>query len=285
MSRLTYSQFFDWLDCRHYQRESRPSAQSKRHRRKILTTTSIGQMNEYIYDFMMWEITLSTMECCHGICHIQRGDPSRWSWHYKTATGSDRPALPVRVAPLHTVLNKRSDISIYLVVYSLHHNVLPTLQSIPLMTNDLTTYTITASEESFEYKDVKTVFTLKWAPLIRFVPAEYTGLLSQHMCCWETNVVGTWLEETQNHNRAARYYYQNFESTGISSRHYRVSCQWVTRLSGQHKLISFITILFRTVQKLSIWVSFSLAAAIMARISTVPAQSRKSPGEQVKILS
>ena len=111
------------------------------------------------------------------------------------------------------------------------------------------TYTITASEESFQYKDVKTVFTLKRAPLIRFVPAKYTGMLSQHMCCWETNVVGTWLEETQNHNRAARYYYQNSESTGISSRHYRVSCQWVTRLSGQHKLISLITILCRTVQK------------------------------------
>ena len=104
----SHLQFFGWLDCRHYQRESRPLAQSKRHRRKILTTTSIGQMN--IYDFMMWEITLSTMECCHRICHIQRGDPSRWSWHYKTATGSDRPALPARVAPLHTVLNKRSDI-------------------------------------------------------------------------------------------------------------------------------------------------------------------------------
>ena len=87
---------------------------------------------------------------------------------------------------------------------------------------------------------------LKRAPLIRFVPAKYTGMLSQHMCCWETNVVGTWLQETQNHNRAARY--QNSESTGISSRHYRLSCQWVTRLSGQHKLISFITILCHTVQ-------------------------------------
>ena len=39
--------------------------------------------------------------------------------------------------PVLVILVILDNVSIYLVVYSLHHNVLPTLQSIPLMTNGL----------------------------------------------------------------------------------------------------------------------------------------------------
>ena len=55
-----------------------------------------------------------------------------WGWWFETLS---RSLWRHRNANVNWPNQYRGYLSIYLVVYSLHHNVLPTLQSVPLMTN------------------------------------------------------------------------------------------------------------------------------------------------------